>query len=110
VEIQIVRTVAILLFLHLGEAIVWAVFYLIAHILPDFETSVYFSITSYTTMGYGDVVLHAPWRLLGPIEGAVGILMFGWSTAIIVTAVSRFQRPGAWPTPLSDQADLPPGQ
>src|SRR5271165_7195349 len=53
-EIQIVRTVAILLFLHLAEALVWAAFYLVGHILPDFETSVYFSITSYTTMGYGD--------------------------------------------------------
>ena len=49
----------------------------------------YFSITSYTTVGYGDVVLPASWRLLGPIEGAVGILMFGWSTAILVMALTR---------------------
>jgi voltage-gated potassium channel len=97
-EVQILRTVAILLSLHLAEALVWAAFYLFSGILPDFETSVYFSITSYTTMGYGDVVLHAPWRLLGPIEGGVGILMFGWSTAILVTAVGRFQGPGRWHT------------
>ncbi len=108
-EVQIVRTVAILLFLHLGEVLVWAAFYLVARILPDFETSVYFSITSYTTMGYSDVVLHAPWRLLGPIEGGVGILMFGWSTAIIVTAVGRFQGPGVWHTQPGDRLDSPPG-
>jgi voltage-gated potassium channel len=107
-EFQIVRTVAILLCLHLAEALIWAAFYLAANVLPDFETSVYFSITSYTTMGYGDVVLHAPWRLLGPIEGAVGILMFGWSTAIIVTAVGRFQGPGAWSAPPRERLDVPP--
>ena len=53
------------------------------------ETAMYFSLTSYTTLGYGDVVLPPSARLLGPIEGAVGILMFGWSTGIMVTAISR---------------------
>jgi hypothetical protein len=78
-----------MLLLHLIEAGIWALFYRLAGVLPDFETAFYFSITSYTTVGYGDVVLPAPRRLLGPIEGAVGILMFGWSTAIIVAALTR---------------------
>jgi voltage-gated potassium channel Kch len=90
-EMQIVRTVALLLALHLLEAVAWAALYLIAGALPNLETAIYFSLTSYTTVGYGDVVLQAPWRLLGPIEAAVGILMFGWSTAIIVTAVAKVQ-------------------
>jgi len=88
-EIQIVRVVSVLLLLHLIEAGIWAMFYLISGDLPDIETAVYFSMTSYTTVGYGDVVLPAPWRLLGPMEAAVGILMFGWSTAIIVAAITR---------------------
>src|SRR6516162_3784589 len=88
-EIIIVRVVSVLLLLHLLEAGIWAGSYVISGTLPDFETAMYFSITSYTTVGYGDVVLSAPWRRLGPIEAAVGILMFGWSTAIIVHALTR---------------------
>jgi hypothetical protein len=88
-EVQVVRVVSVLLLLHLVEAGTWAVFYLISGDLPDVETAIYFSMTSYTTVGYGDVLLPAPWRLLGPIEAAVGILMFGWSTAIIVAALTR---------------------
>ena len=90
-EIQIVRVVSVLLFLHLLEATIWAAFYRLAGLLPEFESAVYFSITSYTTGGYGDVVLPPPWRVLGPTEAAVGILMFGWSTAIIVAAITRLQ-------------------
>jgi voltage-gated potassium channel len=90
-ELQIVRVVSVMLLLHLVEAGVWAGFYRISGVLPELETAIYFSITSYTTVGYGDVVLLPPWRLLGPIEAAVGILMFGWSTAIIVAVVTRIQ-------------------
>lgn len=53
------------------------------------ETAIYFSLSSYTTVGYGDVVLPVSWRFLGPFEAAVGILMFGWSTGIMVTVLSR---------------------
>jgi voltage-gated potassium channel Kch len=87
--LQVVRAVGILLALHIIEACAWAVFYVLAEALPDFETSVYYSMTSYTTVGYGDVLLPDDWRLLGPIEAAVGILMFGWSTAIIVAIFTR---------------------
>jgi hypothetical protein len=53
------------------------------------ETAIYFSLTSYTTIGYGDIVLPPSDRLLGPMEGAVGILMFGWSTGIMAAAITR---------------------
>jgi hypothetical protein len=89
-EIQIVRVVSVLLLLHLVEGGVWAGFFRVSGVLPDIETAIYFSITSYTTVGYGDVLLPAPWRFLGPIEAAVGILMFGWSTGIMVAAITRF--------------------
>jgi len=92
IELLILRVVSVLLMLHLIEAGIWAGFYRLSGILPEFETAIYFSITSYTTVGYGDVVLAPPWRLLGPIEAAVGILMFGWSTAIIVATLTRIQR------------------
>src|SRR6266446_5459079 len=87
--IQILRVVSVLLLMHWVEAGIWAGFFLASGALPDIETATYFSLTSYTTLGYGDVVLPMSWRLLGPFEGAVGILMFGWSTGIMVTAITR---------------------
>jgi len=88
-SLTIARVVGMLLLLHVIEAGLWALFYLLSGDLPTFETAIYFSVTSYTTVGYGDVVLPQPWRILGPIESGVGILMFGWSTAIIVAAVTK---------------------
>src|SRR5438105_15519881 len=71
--LQIVRVVGALLLLHLFEAGAWAAFYVAAGLFPDGATAFYFSLTSYTTVGYGDVVLPAAWRVLGPVEAAVGI-------------------------------------
>lgn len=83
------RVVSALLVLHWLEATVWALAFWATETLPDFETAFYFSLTTYTTIGFGDVVLPASWRLLAPFEGAVGILMFGWSTGIIVAVITR---------------------
>ena len=86
------QLVGALLLLHLAEAIVWALFYVLVGALPDLETAAYFSLTSYTTVGYGDVVLPAAWRLLGPIEAAVGVLMLGWSTGILIVVIGVIYR------------------
>jgi hypothetical protein len=80
--------VGALLLLHLAEAVVWALFFVLVGALPDLETAAYFSLTSYTTVGYGDIVMPEPWRLLGPIEAAVGVLMLGWSTGILVAVIA----------------------
>ena len=91
-ELILARLVSLLLLLHLAEAIGWGLFYLLIGGLPDLETAVYFSLTSYTTVGYGDHVLPPPWRLLGPIEAAVGVLMLGWSTGILVAVIGVVYR------------------
>jgi hypothetical protein len=83
------RLVSLLLVLHLVEMAVWAAAFSAAGILPEFETALYYSLKSYTTVGYGDVLPPDSWRLVGPIEAAVGVLMLGWSTSIIVAAVGR---------------------
>jgi hypothetical protein len=87
-ELLMAQLVSTLLLLHLVEAVVWAVFFVLVGALPDLESAAYFSLTSYTTVGYGDVVLPEPWRLLGPLEAAVGVLMLGWSTGILVAVIS----------------------
>jgi hypothetical protein len=82
----------VMIFLHLVETGVWAVFYRWRGLFPDFETSLYFSLGSYTTIGYGDVVLPQRWRLLGGIEGVSGVLLCGLSAAFIFALVnSAFQ-------------------
>jgi voltage-gated potassium channel len=92
-ELLMVELVATLLLLHLGEALVWALFYVLVGGLRDLESAAYFSLTSYTTVGYGDVVLPEPYRLLGPLEAAVGVLMLGWSTGILVAVIGRVYGP-----------------
>ena len=91
-ELLMIQLVGTLLLFHLAEAIVWALFYRSIGTLPDFESAAYFSLTSYTTVGYGDVVLPEPWRLLGPLEATVGVLMLGWSTGVLVAVIGTVYR------------------
>lgn len=72
-----------ILILHLIQTTLWAVFYYAQNLFSDFETSLYFSMVSFTTIGYGDVLLPQRWRLLGVIEGFSGVLLCGVSTAFI---------------------------
>src|SRR6185295_3575745 len=78
-----------LLVLHLAEISVWALFYWWQRCLPDAESSFYFSGVTYSTLGYGDLVLPKAWRLLGPVEGLTGILMCGLSTGFFFAVVSK---------------------
>src|SRR5690242_1442415 len=77
-----------IMFLHVLETSTWAVFYYSEALFKDFETSLYFSLTSYTTIGYGDVLLPQRWRLLGAIEGVTGVLFCGLSTAFIFAVMT----------------------
>lgn len=77
--------------IHTVEVWLYAIAFLAVGALPDFETALYFSTTSFTTLGYGDVVLDRHWRLLGAIEGANGLLLFGWSTAFLISVTGRMR-------------------
>lgn len=57
----------------------------------DFETALYFSTVTFTTLGYGDVVLDGNWRLFGAIEAGNGLILFGWSTAFLLSVTSRLR-------------------
>jgi len=86
-------TAVAFLMLHLVEVIVWALAYRL--ILPGvhletFEKAVYFSIVTFTTLGYGDVTLvNHEWRLLSGVEALNGILLVGWTTALLFMVVQR---------------------
>ena len=80
---------AIVTVLHLTEAAIWAAFYYMRGLFDNFETAFYFSLGTYSTIGYGDVVLPENWRLLGGIEGVAGILLCGLSAAFIFAVVNR---------------------
>jgi len=77
-----------IMFLHLIQTSLWAVFYYGQNLFSDFETSLYFSMVSFTTIGYGDVLLPRKWRLLGVIEGISGVLLCGVSTAFIFAVIN----------------------
>jgi hypothetical protein len=71
------------------ESGLWAGFYVMVHALPTFGDAIYFSLVTFTTLGYGDITLDEKWRVLAAFEAANGIIMFGWTTAIIATVAHR---------------------
>jgi Ion channel len=84
-----VRLAAAMVGCHLVEIGIWALFYWWNAAMPDGPSSWYFSAVTYTTTGYGDLVLRPPWRLVGGVEALTGILMCGWSTGFFFAAASR---------------------
>jgi hypothetical protein len=85
----LIRVAWLLILFHLFEIAVWALFFWWRKCMPDAESSFYFSAVTYATIGYGDLVLPKEWRMLGPMEGFTGILMFGLSTAFFFVVVSK---------------------
>ena len=79
--------------LHLAEIGLWGVFYAWRGAMPDMASALYFSAVTYTTTGYGDLVLAPEWRIVGAVEALTGILMCGWSTASFLAVVDRSLRP-----------------
>jgi voltage-gated potassium channel Kch len=84
--------ILIMFLVTLVEAGVWAAAYLGIGASTDFQTALYFSTVTYTTLGYGDLVLESHWRLLSSFQAVNGIIMFGWTTALIVLAVHLLSR------------------
>jgi hypothetical protein len=81
--------VAILMVAHTSEVLVWALAYHIVDMAPNGAKLVYFAFVNYTTLGYGDVVPVPDWQLLGPMTAMNGVLLFGWSTAVIFEVLRK---------------------
>jgi len=86
--VLVMQTTIAVMLLHGAVMLLWAGFFRCV-CFRSWETAVYFSGTSYTTVGYGDVVLPQQWRLLGPIEGMLGVLMCGISVSLLFALVTR---------------------
>ena len=85
-------TVSVLMVAHASEVIVWSMAYAIVDAAPAGADLVYFAFVNYTTLGYGDVIPVQRWRLLGPMTAMNGVLLFGWSTAVIFEVLRRTMR------------------
>ena len=84
----VVRVTTAVIALHALQVLVWAGCYRWL-CLPSWESALYFSATSYTTVGYGDVVLQSKWRMLGPLESMIGVLMCGLSVSLLFAIATR---------------------
>lgn len=88
----VMLVVNVLFVASLLECAIWAAAYLWLGALGSWSEAYYFSATTFTTTGYGDVVLSPTWRTMGNFEAVIGIIMFGWSTALLVTVVTHLRR------------------
>ena len=103
IQIMIV-TVMVIMLAHLCEVAVWALAYGIVGAVPVAAggSNVYFAFVNYTTLGYGDILPVERWHLLGPMAAMNGVLLFGWSTAVIFEILRRS-------IAISDSSAMTPG-
>ncbi|MEM6453555.1 MAG: potassium channel family protein [Acidobacteriota bacterium] len=99
----LVETALFLIALHVVEVLIWATAYAVVKPagLASLEDAVYFSFTTFTTLGYGDVVIRDHWKLLTGIESLNGVLLIGWSTALLFAVIE-----GVWEGIGDSPADL----
>lgn len=96
VKTMLLSSITVWMFLAIViEALLWALVYL--HnpritTLPDLETAFYFSMVTFTTLGYGDIVLTGNWRTLASIQAANGVIIFGWTTALIFYFIQQIYK------------------
>lgn len=88
----LMATGVVLLGLHVLEILVWATAYFLllpASEIASMEVAIYFSFVTFTTLGYGDIILTEGWRILSGIEALNGIMLLGWTIAMMFTVVQR---------------------
>ncbi|HNP37359.1 MAG TPA: potassium channel family protein [Woeseiaceae bacterium] len=100
--VVIIQTATLMILLHFIEIMMWAgAFMVVARDeLQTFETAVYFSAVTFTTLGYGDITLSTDWRLLSGFEAIGGIVLIGWTTAFLFAVLQRI-----WDGPGSAQGE-----
>ena len=90
-----IATVSVLMAAHIAEAVVWSFAYMIVRVAPPGTDLIYFAFVNHTTLGYGDVTPIERWHLLGPMTAMNGVLLFGWSTAVIFAVLRKTMMPSS---------------
>lgn len=92
-DVRILIFVLLVLFAgHLVQISVWAGVFLVFEEFTDFTTAFYHSTVNFATLGYGDIVMSERWRLLGALQAASGVLMFGLSTSTLFAVMNQIFR------------------
>jgi hypothetical protein len=84
-----IATVSVFMAAHIAEVFVWSLAYMMVGAAPPGTDFIYFAFVNYTTLGYGDVTPIERWQLLGPMTAMNGVLLFGWSTAVIFAVLRK---------------------
>jgi hypothetical protein len=84
-----IATVSVLMAAHIVEVVVWSWAYVMVGAAPPGTDFIYFAFVNFTTLGYGDVTPIERWQLLGPMTAMNGVLLFGWSTAVIFAVLRK---------------------
>jgi hypothetical protein len=90
-------TASVLMLAHTSEILVWSLAYDLVDAVDESTDHLYFAFVNYTTLGYGDIVPVERWRLLGPMTAMNGVLLFGWSTAVIFEVLRKTMALQSWP-------------
>ena len=93
--LQLSLLMTVLMLGSIVQVALWALLCRVFGSIQDYETALYFSGVTFTTLGYGDVLLTGRIRLLAPLEGATGVMMFGLSTAAFISAAQHAISNGA---------------
>ncbi|WP_170481992.1 ion channel [Ruegeria arenilitoris] len=80
---------AFIILTHTLQVWIWAVVWVLRDVLPDWNSALYFSLVTFTTLGYGDIVLGEGLRIFGAFASVTGLLAFGLSTAFLVALMTR---------------------
>jgi voltage-gated potassium channel len=84
----VVQITTAVIAVHLAQVLLWAGCYRWL-CFSSWESALYFSASSYATVGYGDIVLPSQWRMLGPLESIIGVLMCGLSVSLLFAIATR---------------------
>lgn len=87
--VAIVVAVLFVMLVHSVQVWIWAATFMVLGAFKELEPALYFSLISFTTVGFGDITLGPDWRLLSGLMAANGFMSFGWSTAFMVEMVRR---------------------
>lgn len=89
------------------EIWIWAIAFLYFDIFTNLEPAIYFALSIFTTLGFGDIVLDEQWRVLSGIGGANGFILFGLSTAYLIELFTQLHQLRVWPEEGKSQRSTP---